>query len=54
LKKKSDAKVATKHFLAMVKNQYNGIVSEWMSDNRGEYIDQNYVKLLKDEGIEIQ
>jgi hypothetical protein len=54
LKKKSDAKVATKHFLAMVKNQYNGIVSEWMSDNRGEYLNQNYVKLLKDEGIEIQ
>ena len=34
--------------------QYNATIGEWMTDNGGEYIDKDYVKLLKDEGIEIQ
>jgi len=38
----------------MVKTQYNATIGEWMTDNGGEYIDKDYVKLLKDEGIEIQ
>ena len=38
----------------MVKNKYQSTVGEWMTDNGGEYIDKNYIKLLKDEGIEIQ
>jgi len=49
LKKKSDSKAASKQFIAMVKMQYNMTIGEWMTDNGGEY-----VKLLKDEGIEIQ
>jgi len=54
LKKKSDSKVASKQFIAMVKTQYNMTIGEWMTDNGGEYVDKDYVKLLKDEGIEIQ
>ena len=54
LKKKSDSLAATKQFLAMVKNKYQSTVGEWMTDNGGEYVDKNYIKLLKDEGIEIQ
>jgi len=54
LKKKSDAKATSKQFIAMVKTQYNAIIGEWMTDNGGEYIDKDYVKLLKDEGIKIQ
>jgi len=38
----------------MVKMQYNTTIGEWMTDNGGEYVDKDYVKLLKDEGIEIQ
>jgi len=38
----------------MVKTQYNATIGEWMSDNGGEYVNKDYVKLLKDEGIEIQ
>jgi len=53
LRKKSDSKLATKQFIAIVKTQYNATIGEWMSDNGGEYVDGNYVKLLKDEGIEI-
>ena len=54
LKKKSDSLAATKQFLAMVKNKHQLTVGEWMTDNGGEYVDKNYIKLLKDEGIEIQ
>jgi len=54
LKKKSDSKAASKQFIAMVKTQYNMTIGEWMTDNGGEYVDRDYVKLLKDEGIEIQ
>jgi len=53
LKKKSDSKAASKQFIAMVKTQYNATIGEWMTDNGGEYINKDYVKLLKDEGIEI-
>jgi len=38
----------------MVKTQYNTTIGEWIPDNGGEYVDKDYVKLLKDEGIEIQ
>ena len=53
LKKKSDSLAATKQFLAMVKNKHQSTIGEWMTDNGGEYVDKNYIKLLKDEGIEI-
>jgi len=54
LKKKSDSKTASKQFIAMVKTQCKATIGEWMTDNGGEYVDKDYVKLLKDEGIEIQ
>jgi len=54
LKKKSDSKTASKQFIAMVKMQYNMTIGEWMTDNGGEYVDKDYVKLLKDEQIKIQ
>jgi len=54
LKKKSDSKGASKQFITMVKTQYNMTIGEWMTDNGGEYINKDYVKLLKDEGIKIQ
>ena len=54
LKKKSNSLAATKQFLAMVKNKHQSTVGEWMTDNGGEYVDKNYIKLLKDEGIKIQ
>jgi len=54
LKKKSDSRSATAQFIAMVRTKYGATIGEWMSDNGGEYVDHKYVKLLKDEGIEIQ
>jgi len=54
LKKKSDAFPVTKQFLAMVKTQYGQIVKELMSDYGGEYVDDNFINYLKDQGIKIQ
>jgi len=54
LKKKSDSEVASKQFITMVKTQYQATIGEWMTDNGGEYVNKDYVKLLKDERIKIQ
>jgi len=54
LKKKSYSKLASTQFITMVKTKYQVTIGEWMTDNGGEYINKDYVKLLKDEGIEIQ
>ena len=44
---------ATKQFLAMVKNKYKTTVGKWMSDAGGEYKSDAFIKMIKDEGIEI-
>ena len=41
-------------FIAIVKNKHYMTIGKWMTNNGREYIDQNYVKLLKHEGIDIQ
>ena len=37
LRDKASALLALKQFLAMVRNQYNTTIKEWMSDAGGEY-----------------
>jgi hypothetical protein len=37
----------------MVKNKYKTTVGKWMSDVGGEYKSNLFIKMLKDEGIEI-
>jgi len=46
--KKAEACKATKQFITMIKTQYNVSVMEWFSDNGGEYVDAQYIDLLKD------
>ena len=53
LRSKDAAITATKQFLAMVKNKYKTTVGKWMSDAGGEYKSNAFIKMLKDEGIEI-
>src|SRR6201984_1837554 len=53
LRKKSAAINALKQFLAMVKNQYNATVKEWLSDAGGEYKSDAFLEHLKDQGIKI-
>ena len=53
LRTKAAAISATKQFLAMVKTQYKSQVEQWMSDAGGEYTSEAFVKLLKDEGINV-
>jgi hypothetical protein len=53
LHSKDAAITATKQFLAMVKNKYKTTVGKWMSDAGGEYKSNLFIKMLKDEGIEI-
>ena len=50
---KDAAITATKQLLAMVKNKYKTTVGKWMSDASGEYKSNMFIKMLKDEGIEI-
>ncbi len=52
LKKKSDAFAAFKHFKAMVENQSEGLKISFLRSDRGEeYIDQDFQKFLKENGI---
>jgi hypothetical protein len=37
----------------MVRNKYKTMVGKWMSDARVEYKSNVFIKMLKDEGIEI-
>jgi transposase InsO family protein len=51
---KVSAILALKQFLAMVRNQYNTTIKEWMSDAGGEYKSGTFLKTLKDVGISIK
>jgi transposase InsO family protein len=53
LHEKSSVILAIKQFLAAVKNQHGSTIKEWMSDARGEYKLEAFIKALKDEGIKI-
>jgi hypothetical protein len=51
---KASAILALKQFLAMVRNQYNTTIKEWMLDASGEYKSEAFLKTLKDVGISIK
>jgi transposase InsO family protein len=53
LRKKSDSIVALKQFIALIKNQYNTIIKEWMSDAGGEFKSDEFLSELKHLGIRI-
>ena len=50
---KASAITALKQFIAMVTNQYNMHVKEWMSNVGGEYKSDAFIRTLKDAGIKI-
>jgi transposase InsO family protein len=54
LRDKASAILALKQFLAMVRNQYNMTIKEWMLDAGGEYKSEAFLKTLKDAGISIK
>jgi transposase InsO family protein len=54
LRDKASAILALKQFLAMVRNQYNTTIKEWMSDAGREYKSEAFLKTLKDAGISIK
>ena len=45
--------LATKQFLAYIKNQYHVAVQMWITDRGGEYKSSAYDNLLKNKGIRI-
>jgi Integrase core domain len=51
---KASAILALKQFLAMVRNQYNTTIKEWMSDAGREYKSEAFLETLKDAGISIK
>ena len=53
LRQKSSAINALKDFLAMMLNQYDRTIKEWMSDARGEYKSDAFTGVLKAKGIKI-
>jgi len=53
LRTKDAALPATKRFIAMVKNQFNSNIVEWMSDAGGEYKSKAFLELLANEGIKV-
>ena len=53
LRDKASAIGALKQWLALIKNQYNTTIKEWMSDAGGEYKSDAFIKILKDTGITI-
>ena len=53
LRDKASAITALKQFMAMVTNQYNTHIKEWMSDAGGEYKSDAFIRTLKDAGIKI-
>jgi len=53
LHKKLAAITALKQFMMLVKTQYGADIKEWMSDARGEYKSDTFLKTLKDAGIKI-
>jgi len=50
---KDAALPATKRFIAMVKNQFNTNIVEWMSDAGGEYKSKAFLDMLGNEGIKV-
>ena len=50
---KDAALPATRRFIAMVKNQFNTNIVEWMSDAGGEYKSKAFLNMLGNEGIKI-
>jgi transposase InsO family protein len=53
LYEKLAAITALKQFMALVKTQYGADIKEWMSDARGEYKSNAFLKTLKDVEIRI-
>jgi len=53
LRTKDAALPATKRFIAMVKNQFNTNIVEWMSDAGGEYKSKAFLDMLGNEGIKV-
>jgi len=53
LRTKDAALPATKRFIAMVKNQLNTNIIEWMSDAGGEYKSKVFLDMLGNEGIKV-
>ena len=49
----ASAITALKQWLALIKNQYDSTIKEWMSDAGGEYKLDVFLKVLKDEGITV-
>ena len=52
LRKKSDTLAAFKHFVAMIKTQFNASLKELMSDFGGEYKSKDFDEFLKSSGIQ--
>ncbi len=50
---KGSAITALKQWLALIKNQYNTTIKEWMSDAGGEYKSDAFLRTLKDDGITV-
>ena len=53
LRTKSGAIGALKQYTALVKNQFDTTIKEWMSDAGGEYKSDVFLNTLKDQGIRI-
>jgi len=53
LREKLAAITALKQFMVLVKTQYGADIKEWMSDAKGEYKSDAFLKTLKDVGIKI-
>jgi len=53
LRDKASAITALKQWLALIKNQFDKTIKEWMSDAGGEYKSDAFIKLLKDAGITV-
>src|SRR6266702_2408415 len=53
LRDKASAITALKQWLALIKNQFNTTIKEWMSDAGGEYKSGAFIKHLKDAGITV-
>jgi len=53
LRDKGSAITALKQWLALIRNQYNTTIKEWMSDAGGEYKSDAFLRTLKDDGITV-
>jgi transposase InsO family protein len=53
LRDKGSAITALRQWLALIKNQFDTTIKEWMSDAGGEYKSEVFLKTLKDAGITV-